>query len=483
MTDLLELAERVVGRARASEAVEVYVARGQETEVRAYDGEIEQLATATSAGIGIRVILGANGKGPAATADTGPDGPGNRAGSDGSGNRAGSDGPGNRAGFAWAGSLDPDVVDATLAEARDNAEYATPDPHVVLAEPDGVDATELDLWHPDFAAATTAQKVEMALELERAVRHGDPRIRQVDSADYGDGSVEVAIASTTGVRATSRRTNAFLSVSAIAGEGDESETGSGFTVGRAAADLEPGRAGADAVERAVRMLGAGKATSARCTVVFDPRVVSTLLGVVSSALSGEAVVKGRSFFAGRLGEEVASPLVTLVDDPTDPRAYGAAVYDGEGLACRRNDLVTAGVLQRFVYDTVSARRAGTSSTGSAVRGGFAGTPGAGCRALVLAPGTLDHEGILAAVGDGLYVQSVTGVHSGVNPVSGDFSVGAEGLMIRGGALAEPVREVTVASTLQRMLRSIVHVGCDLAWLPGVAAGQTLAVAEMQLSGS
>jgi PmbA protein len=193
-------------------------------------------------------------------------------------------------------------------------------------------------------------------------------------------------------------------------------------------------------------------------------------------------VKGRSFFAGRIGETVAAPTVTLVDDPTDARAFGAASHDGEGLACRRNILLADGVLNMFVYDTVSARRAATTSTGSAVRGGFAGTPGAGCRALVLSPGVATPEEILSAVGDGLYVQAVTGIHSGVNPVSGDFSVGAEGLMIKGGALAEPVREITVASTLQRMLQSVVAIGGDLRWLPGVAAGQTLAIADMQLSG-
>jgi PmbA protein len=238
----------------------------------------------------------------------------------------------------------------------------------------------------------------------------------------------------------------------------------------------------DAVLRATRMLGAQKAGSGRCTVVFDPRVVSTLLSVVGSALSGEAVVKGRSFFAGRIGESVASGDVTLVDDPTDARAFSAASYDGEGLACRRNVLISGGNLRMFVFDTVSARRAQTSSTGSAVRGGFAGTPSAGCRALVLSPGTLQADEVLSAVGEGFYVQSVTGMHSGVNPVSGDFSVGAEGLMIRNGALAEPVREVTVASTLQRMLQSVVAIGADLTWLPGMAAGQTLAIGDMQMSG-
>lgn len=457
MSELLAMAESVVGRAAAGEEVEVYVARGHETEVRAYGGEIESLSSATSAGVGIRVLL----------AGSGP----------------GGGGRGNRLGFAWAGSLDEALVAATLAEARDNAAYATPDPHVVLATPDGVAAAELDLWDPAFAGTSTDRKVEMALALERQVRGADPRIRQVDSADYGDGSVEVALASTTGIRAVTRRTSAFLSVSAIAGRGADTQTGSGFTVGRAAGDLEPDRAAAEAVERSVRMLGAGKASSGRCTVVLDPRVVSTVLSVVSSALSGEAVVKGRSFFADRVGETVAAPSVTLVDDPTDPRAYGAAAYDGEGLACRRNVLVADGVLRGFLFDTVAARRAGTVPTGSAVRGGFAGTPGAGCRALVLQPGPLALEEILAAVGEGLYVQSVTGVHSGVNPVSGDFSVGAEGLMVRGGALAEPVREVTVASTLQRMLQAILHVGSDVEWLPGVAAGQTLAVGDMQLSGA
>jgi PmbA protein len=451
-TDLLDLAASVADRAGRDDAIEVYVARGQETDVRAYAGEIEQLATASSAGVGIRVVRSAGGAG-------------------------------SRVGFAWAGSLDPAVVGETLADARDNAEFATPDPHVALAEPDGVAPVELDLWHPAFAHASTDRKVQLALDLERMVRSADPRVRQVDSADYGDASVEVAIASTTGVRAATRRTTARLSVSAIAGEGTGSQTGSGFSVGRALADLDPEQAKADAVERAVRMLGAGRARSGRFTVVFDPRVVSTLLSVVSRALSGEAVVKGRSFFSGRIAEQVASAEVTLVDDPTDVRAYGAAAFDGEGLACRRNALVEGGVLRGFVYDTVSARRAGTVSTGGAVRGGFAGTPGAGCRALLLSPGLLDQGEILDAVGEGLYVQSVTGVHSGVNPVSGDFSVGAEGLMVRAGALAEPVREVTVASTLQRMLQSILHVGSDVVWLPGVAAGQTLAVADMQLSGA
>ena len=157
---------------------------------------------------------------------------------------------------------------------------------------------------------------------------------------------------------------------------------------------------------------------------------------MASALSGEAVVKGRSFFAGRIGEMVAAPASRWSTTRPTRGPTAPTPHDGEGLACRRNVLIADGVLRMFVYDTVSARRAGyRRRPGSAVRGGFAGTPSAGCRALVLSPGDEGtQDEILAAVGDGLYVQSVTGVHSGVNPVSGDFSVGAEGLMIRGGVL-------------------------------------------------
>jgi PmbA protein len=445
--ELVELATSLASSARSGEEVEVYVARGVETDVRAYEGQVESLSSAASSGVGIRVLSG------------------------------------GRQGFAYAGSLDEAVVAETLAEARDNVGFATPDPHVALAVPDGLSPAALDVWDDGVLRTPTSAKVELALELERRVRGADPRIRQVAAADYGDVAAEMAIATSTGIVAASRRTVCSLAAEAIAGEGAESQTGVGFTAGRGPQDLDLDRAAAEAVERAVRLLGATRARTGRCTVVFDPRVTSTLLAVVSAALSGEAVTKGRSFFADRVGEEVAAAAVTLVDDPTDGRAFGASAYDAEGLACRRNVLVEGGVLSGFVFDTTAARRAGTVSTASAVRGGYASTPVSGCRALLLSPGPLGASEILSEVGEALFVQSVTGVHSGVNTVSGDFSVGAEGLMVRGGVLAEPVREVTIASTLQRMLQSVLHVGADVEWLPGVSAGQTFVIEGMALSGA
>src|SRR4026207_2255618 len=175
------------------------------------------------------------------------------------------------------------------------------------------------------------------------------------------------------------------------------------------------------------MLGATIPVSKRTTVVLDPYVTASFLGIISSTLNGESVAKGRSLFKDRLGETVARSLVTLVDDPTNPKAYTATDLDGEGLAARRNVLIDAGVLRQFVHSSYSARRVGAKSTGNAIRGGFKGTPGVGCLALQLMPGQRDQNALIADIDHGVLIQSVSGLHSGVNAISGDFSAGASGL--------------------------------------------------------
>ena len=218
-------------------------------------------------------------------------------------------------------------------------------------------------------------------------------------------------------------------------------------------------------------------------MVLTPWVTAQFLGILGSTLSGESVLKGRSLFAERLGDLVAPSFFTLVDDPTDPDSYTATTVDGEGLATRRNALIADGRVSQFLHNAYTARRTGVVSTGSAVRGGFTSTPGVGAMALQLAPGTATQAELIAGIDRGLLVQEVSGLHSGVNPVSGDFSTGAEGLLIRGGALAEPVREVTIASTIQKMLHDVVAIGNDVEWLPMSAAGVSMVVADLTMSGA
>jgi PmbA protein len=206
------------------------------------------------------------------------------------------------------------------------------------------------------------------------------------------------------------------------------------------------------------------------------------MGIVGGTLGGDAVSKRRSPFADRMGDTIASPLFSIVEDPTDSRSFSADTHDGEGLACRATTLVSGGVLQAFLHNSYTARRMGATSTASAVRG-VRSTPGVGAVALRMDPGTQSAEALLSSVESGIFVQSLSGLHSGVNAISGDFSVGVEGLMIRNGALAEPVREATLGSTIQRLLTDIVAVGSDLEWLPGGYGAATIVIDGVTLSGA
>ena len=246
--------------------------------------------------------------------------------------------------------------------------------------------------------------------------------------------------------------------------------------------LDLARVADEAVDRSTRLLGAVKPGSGRLTIVLEPRLSLTLLGIVSGMLAGDVVVKGRSPFADRVGEAIASPVLHLVDDPTMPESLGAEEVDGEGQACRRNDLVVDGVLSGFLRDTYTGRRTGLGSTASAVRGARS-LPGVGAQVLVMRAGSDSLEDLIAGVDNGLLVNSFTGLHSGVNAVSGDFSVGADGLMIRDGTLAEPVRELTVASTIQRLLLDVEAIGADLEWLPSGHAAASMVIPDVSVSGA
>jgi PmbA protein len=448
---LLALVRKIAGEANPGEQVEAYAARSKGTEVKVFGGEVESLASENVEGVGVRVVA---------------------------------DG---RQGFAWAGSLEPDVVAETLAEARDNAGFGSPDEYLGLPSPDeaadpGTERASLDQWRETLLATPADDKVALALELERMVMAGDARIRGVRTVSYGDGATEMALANSLGVEATARRTVCSVSALTLAGEGVGTRTGYGFSVGRDPSELDLDEAAQMAVERAVRLLGATQPKSRRLAVVFDPLVASSILGVISGALNGEAVLKGRSMFAARLGEVVAGPQISIIDDPTNPEAFGAAGYDSEGVPTRPVRMIEDGKLTRFLHNVQTGRRSGTGTTGSAVRAGFTSTPGVGPRALHFAPGRAAPEELLRRAEGGLFVQSITGLGTGASPVTGDFSVGADGLIIRDGALAEPVREVTVASTFQRMLLDL-EIGNDLRWLAGGAAGVTLLVPEMAMSGA
>lgn len=447
-SQLLDLVVAVVERARPEEQVEAYALRRVQTEVEALRGEVDALSSAETRGVGVRVIVE------------------------------------GRQGYASTAIVTESGLDEALSEARSNAQVATPDEANQL--PDPKEPPDVgDLVDRGMLDTPVEEKIALAVELEAVALRVDGRVRGVRLSKYGDAFQEVALASTKGLARAAARTNAWAYVRPLASQGEETQTGLGLTVGRAPSDLDVEAAGREGAERAVRLLGATKPDTRRVPVVFDPSSTASFLGVLASALSAEAVLKGRSLFAGRLAEEVADD-VTLLDDGLLPDGLATAPWDGEGVPQQTTCLIEGGVLGSLLHNTWTARRFGgeTTTTGNASRQTFRASPGVAPTNLYLAPGVLDPPGLLQQAGEAFYVQDVAGLHSGANPVSGDFSVGVTGLAVRGGELAEPFREATVASTILDVLRSIVAVGSDLRFYPfgGALGGSTLLISDMSVSG-
>jgi PmbA protein len=447
--ELEAAAGRAVDAALAAGAsdAEAYAEERTEREIRVYDGAVESLTDATSRGIGIRAFL---------------------------------DG---RWGYAYGTDLSEAGLGELAAAARGAAAIADPDPDAGL--PDKCGAAEVGpLRSAGLDAWGTERKVELALAAERAAR-AHPKVSQVEQVVYADTDGAHALANSRDFAGSFEASAAWAYVSAFAGEGSDLMTGLGLGMGRGPEALDPEAIGSEAAGRAAALAGARQPKSRRCPVVFDTLVAASFLGFIGGMLSADAVQRGRSLFADREGEEVATEALRLADDATLPDGLASGPFDGEGSPRRRLRLIEDGRLLTFLFDCRTARRAGRETTASAERSSYHSPPSVGTSNLVVEPGEATLDELAARAGEGLYVTDVAGLHSGVNPVSGTFSVGATGRLIEGGELAEPVREITIASDLVTMLRSIEAVGSEARWVPfgGSVRAVPLLLGEMAISGS
>ena len=301
---------------------------------------------------------------------------------------------------------------------------------------------------------------------------------------YSDTEASVALVNSRGFAGAYSATQAWAYASAFAGEGADLMTGLGVGMGRDPAALDPEAIGREAADRALALVGARQPESRRCPVVLDAFVAASFVAFIGAMLSADAVQRGRSLFADREGEHVAHPALELVDDGTDPEGPASAPFDGEGSPTRRTPLLEGGRLSTFLFDVRTGRRAGRETTASAARGSYRSPPSVGTSNLVVGAGDADLQRLLGKAGDGLLVTDVAGLHSGVNPVSGTFSVGASGRLIQNGGLGAPVRELTIASDLVSMLRGVRAVGSESRWIPLAGSVKTppLLIEEMAISG-
>ncbi len=408
-------------------------------------GEVEKLQEAASRGLGVRVLYDGR-QASCSTSDISPEG-----------------------------------IEELIASAVEMARWTSVDESAVLPAREELarEVADLSLFDSAIAELSPERKIEMARAAEAAARNFDPRIINSEGGSCSTTIGKITLVTSAGFAGEYRGTLCGVVTAPIAKDGEQMQIGYWGDGQRFLAALDsPEKIGQEAARRAIRKLGGRKVATREVPIVFEFGATEDLLGDFFEAVEGGAIFRRSSFLVGQLGEQIASPLLTIVDDGTMRGAVGSKPFDGEGLPTRRTVVVENGVLKSYLLNCYTARKLNLSSTGNASRG-LTGAPGVGISNFFIAPGVYSPEEIIASVKDGFYVTEMIGF--GFNPVTGDYSRGAAGWWIEDGKLTFPVEEVTVAGNFKDMLKGIEMVGNDLRFR-GKLAAPTIKVDRMMISG-
>lgn len=444
MREQTTLAQNLVGRCLklGASAAEVRISSGQKNEIEIRDGEVDRLSSGQPSSVSIRVWRG------------------------------------QRVASTRGTSLDPDTLTTLVNDAIELAELSDPVEGLTLAPKEllAKNFPNLDLYDPKQLERTTEEKIQRAIETERAAKTADPRISVSDGASYTDSISDSVHATSNGFLGTMRSGWSGMGVQVIANDTDHRKRNGGWhSIARYADDmLSPEAIGSKAAERAIAQLGAAPIPTTTLPVVFDPYMAASLIGSLFGAITGSAIERGSSFLIDAEGKQIASNILTLIDDPTIPRGLGSRMYDSEGLPAQRTVFIQDGVLQTYAINTYNAHKLGRTPTGHA-RGS-----GEGPSNLFVQAGEQTPDELIQSVDYGFYCESMMGF--GVNLTTGDFSRGASGFLIENGRLTKPVSEVTLSGNYKDMLMHIDGIGNDLVMDRSVAA-PTLLLRKMTLGGS
>ena len=449
LKNLAVMAAEACRKAGADEA-DAFITQGSQMSVDIYEGAPEMFEHAEVSGAGIRAF------------------------------RAG------KMGYAYTADLSEAALAKMAKKAYENAAASDADEFNGLPEKEKIysDVESLRLTSEEFNKSTTKEKIEFALRIESEAKGFDTRVKGCESVAYAEEAETVALANTNGFLSSYSRQTCYGFADAMAEDNNEVQTGFSYEAGRSLAELDAVFIGREAAERATVMLGGRPMAPATITVVFDPLVFIQVLTAIAPALSAEAAQKGRSFLSNLVGKKIAPDFFSLVDDGLLPAGIASAPFDDEGVASRTTNIIENGILRTLLFNAYAARKARVAPTGNGRRGSFKNAPGTSPTNLFVRPGKRTRQELIAETGDGLYVMGVQGLHAGVSAVTGQFSAGAYGLIIRNGKLAEPVREITIASTCGDILANISAVANDLRFVPmGSGYGSpTVAVRNMVISG-
>jgi PmbA protein len=420
-----------------ADEAEVYVSASKSLGVEVKDGKVENLERSDSFGYSVRVFRD------------------------------------RRLGFSY--STDPAGINDVAMHALESARFSEADEFNEL--PGRATGPEVKIFDAAVASISEKDAIGLALSLELAAFDQDTRIKKTRNAGSSFSNGSVRILNSRGIDASYSSTSCSASIMAVAESGGESQMAWEYASSRFVSEIDFEGIGRNASVKAARLLGARKISPVKGWVLLDPSVVAEFLEVLSSALSAESVQKKKSMLAGKIGEQVISDRINIIDSGLLDGKTGSRPFDAEGVPTSEKIMIGNGILKGFLHNTYTSLKDNTVSTGNAVRGGFTGIPNVGPTNLFISAVSDDFKkdfpGLVSMIDSGIYVTETMGMHT-ANPISGDYSVGVSGLFIEKGSLAYPVKEVVISGNILDLFSKIVMVGRDVRFYGNIGTPYVLA---------
>lgn len=452
MADLKNFKAKLFEKAKGAgfEEYELYCQNGATMSVQIFNGEVSQFTNASSVGVSFR------GK------------------------------HGGKMGYASSEFVDDSVIDFLVDNAKQNAGIIESEDFEELYAGDAK-YPEVDCYSANVAAASVDAKVEKALKIEKSALDADERVKLVPYCALANGEQQVLIANSKGLDVSRNKNYMYSYAYAQAAEGESVKMGGETEIYSNFDGFDPEKLGKAAAKKALEKLGGKPVPSGKYKVVLDTDTAGNFLAVFFNAFSAEHAQKGFSLLKGKLGEKIASPAVTIVDDPLIPLALGSTPFDSEGVAAYKKTVIDGGTFKTFLHNTKTARKDGVAPTGNGFKDDFNSPVNIGATNFYVAPGEKSAEQLYEQVGDGVLITDLAGLHSGANPVSGEFSLQAEGFVIEGGKKGRPVELITVSGNFFTLLGEIEAVADDLKFgspsRHGNIASPSLFIRGLDIAGS
>ncbi|MFW6147302.1 MAG: TldD/PmbA family protein [Thermodesulfobacteriota bacterium] len=385
-----------------------------------------------------------------------------------------------RLGFAYLFGPSPEGLDHLADQALELAGQSDVDPNYSFSSESKPASNKLELFDESIETIPEKEKIARVKEMEQSALNYDPRIKKARKAEYQEVTNYASLTNSGGLNLERKDTQCSMSIMILAEDNSSSEMGWDLGAARFYKDLDPINIGRTAANRSIQMLGSRPISTARLPAVLENRVVVDVLEAWASSFYGENVYKGKSFLKGKINQVVASPSIQLTDDGLYPKGMGSAPFDDEGIPQAKTILVKDGTLVSYLLDGYWSKKMESEPTGNSFRSQIASPPTTSVSNLFIDSGSSSPEQLLSKMDDGVFITEVMGAHT-IDPVSGEFSLGASGMRIQNGKPAFPVKGVTISGTIYDLFSSVIELGDDLRFLGRIGAPSVL-LREIIVSG-